>query len=157
MREGIGYFLTLENYIRCNLWTLVLMLTFQAINTLRNAADRSKFTFETFGQTMLLEADPSILTPLTLSASSIATLGSNMPGFSGERESVRRISCNCLCSCIKLASNYTFRLLLLSAFDRWPLRSVWFWIKIVNFFLYLRNWFVLNSQRRMGTSGLVLR
>ena len=41
---------------------------------------------------MLLEADPSILTPLTLSASSIATLGSNMPGFSGERESVNDLS-----------------------------------------------------------------
>ena len=63
---------------------------FQAINTLRNSTDRSKFTFETFGQTMLLEADPSILTPLTLSASSIATLGSNnVPQLGGERESVR--------------------------------------------------------------------
>ena len=62
---------------------------FQAINTLRNSTDRSKFTFETFGQTMLLEADPSILTPLTLSASSIATLGSNnVPPLGGERESV---------------------------------------------------------------------
>eukprot|EP00794_Sanderia_malayensis_P019388 gene19388-21312_t len=60
----------------------------EAINTLRNASDRSKFTFETFGQTMLLEADPSILTPLTLSASSIATLGNNnVPPLSGERES----------------------------------------------------------------------
>ena len=63
---------------------------FQAINTLRNSPDRSKFTFETFGQTMLLEADPSILTPLTLSASSIATLGNtNVPPLGGERESVR--------------------------------------------------------------------
>ncbi|XP_065063880.1 tyrosine-protein phosphatase non-receptor type 13-like isoform X2 [Rhopilema esculentum] len=60
----------------------------EAINTLRNATDRSKFTFETFGQTMLLEADPSILTPLTLSASSIATLGNNnVPPLGAERES----------------------------------------------------------------------
>ena len=66
-----------------------ILIFLQAINTLKNASERSKFTMETFGQTMLLEADPSILTPLTLSASSIATLGnSTVPPLPSERESV---------------------------------------------------------------------
>jgi len=62
----------------------------QAFNTLRTAPDKSRFIMETFGQNLVFEADASILTPLAVSAQSLALHQPQIPVVQTERESVSK-------------------------------------------------------------------
>ncbi|XP_066921139.1 tyrosine-protein phosphatase non-receptor type 13-like [Clytia hemisphaerica] len=59
----------------------------EAINTLRAAPDKSRFIMETFGQNLVFEADVSILTPLAVSAQSLAIHQPQIPVQQTDRES----------------------------------------------------------------------